>query len=77
MLNSMLGMIEVINERMNNEKSKWLCCPICGAKTRTKVFDSTVLIDFPLFCRECQKEIVVTLVEKRISYQENNNEPDR
>jgi len=48
--------------------SKWLCCPVCGKKTKTKIFSDTVLLEFPLFCRECRKEIVINLVLNRISY---------
>ena len=74
---SVSKVVSEMPEETKYNQSKWLCCPICGAKTRTKVLDSTIMIDFPLFCRKCKKEIIITLVAKRISYQENNNEPDR
>ena len=37
--------------------SRWIRCPICGSKTRTKVYDDTVLIKFPLYCPKCKKEM--------------------
>lgn len=36
--------------------SRWIRCPVCGSKTRTKVYDDTVLIKFPLYCPKCKKE---------------------
>ena len=51
----------------------WLLCPVCGGKTRTKVREDTVLINFPLFCPKCR---AVT----EISYEKGNmvlsEEPD-
>ncbi|MGN0772529.1 MAG: cysteine-rich KTR domain-containing protein [Candidatus Ventricola sp.] len=41
---------------MSQQTSKWLCCPICGAKTRTKVFEDTLMINFPLYCRKCKRD---------------------
>ena len=32
----------------------WLLCPVCGGKTRTKVQEDTVLVNFPLFCPKCR-----------------------
>ena len=37
--------------------------PICGGKTRTKVYEDTVLIKFPLYCPKCKKEILVDVVK--------------
>ena len=32
---------------MQNEK--WVLCPVCGNKTRIKIRENTVLLNFPLF----------------------------
>jgi len=40
-------------------KSEFIRCPRCGQKTRTKVLPSTVLVEFPLFCPKCKRELVV------------------
>lgn len=53
--------------------SRWIRCPICGSKTRTKVYDDTVLIKFPLFCPKCKKEIRVNVVQLKMVV---SNEPD-
>lgn len=60
---------------MNNQVngSRWIRCPICGSKTRTKVYDDTVLIKFPLYCPKCKKEIRVNVVQLKMIV---SNEPD-
>ncbi len=42
------------------DKEGWVRCPVCGAKTRTKVLASTVLFDFPLYCPKCHHTSVVS-----------------
>ena len=37
----------------------WVRCPVCGAKTRTKVRADTHLVRFPLYCPKCHRETVV------------------
>ena len=40
--------------------------PICGGKTRTKVYEDTVLVNFPLYCPKCKREFKVDLVKLRM-----------
>ena len=43
----------------NNQKdAKWFFCPICGNKTRTKVYENTVVLNFPLYCPKCKTKSV-------------------
>lgn len=52
---------------MNNPKeSLWVRCPICDGKTRTKVYGDTVLVNFPLFCPKCKKEIRIDVVQLKM-----------
>lgn len=53
---------------MGNKKgeSLWVQCPNCGGKTRTKVYEDTVLIKFPLFCPKCKKETLVDIVQLKM-----------
>lgn len=51
---------------MSIKKSLWILCPMCGGKTRSKVFEDTVLVNFPLFCPKCQKEILVDVVKLKM-----------
>lgn len=51
---------------MNTQKSLWILCPICRGKTRSKVYEDTVLVRFPLFCPKCQKEMLVDVVKLKM-----------
>lgn len=53
---------------MNGDKidSKWIHCPICDGKTRTKVYADTVMVKFPLFCPKCKKEIKIDVVKLKM-----------
>lgn len=53
--------------------SLWIRCPICNGKTRTKVYRDTVLLNFPLFCPKCKKEIRVNVVKLKMIL---SDEPD-
>ena len=44
---------------MNPMDEKWVLCPVCGAKTRLRLLQRTVLRDFPLFCPKCNKGVRV------------------
>lgn len=45
------------------DDSRWIRCPICNGKTRTKVYVDTVLIKFPLYCPKCKKETIVDVIQ--------------
>ena len=34
-------------------------CPVCGAKTRLRLLQSTILKNFPLFCPKCKHESII------------------
>ena len=44
------------------DKTEWILCPFCGSKTRNKVREDTVLINYPLYCPKCRQE---TLIEAK------------
>ncbi len=44
------------------EKADWIRCPICGNKTRDRLREDTVLINYPLYCPKCKQE---TLIEAK------------
>lgn len=54
---------------MDNDcyKKLWIHCPICGGKTRVKITEITVLLNFPLFCPKCKKETVVDIVKLKMT----------
>ena len=40
---------------------KWVLCPICGGKTRTKIRPDTEAKNLPILCRLCKNEAVVDI----------------
>ncbi len=42
-------------------ETKWLLCPSCHGKTRTKLRKDTILIRFLLFCPKCKKEMLINV----------------
>jgi len=60
---------------MNNRlrKTLWVRCPYCDGKTRIKVYEKTVMLNFPLYCRMCQRETVVNIVKLKMVI---SDEPD-
>ena len=59
--------------RKTNQDSLWIRCPTCNSKTRTKVYEDTILLNFPLFCPKCKKEYVINVVQLKMQV---SNEPD-
>ena len=39
----------------------WVLCPICTNKTRVKVRDDTILVNYPLFCPKCKQETLINV----------------
>ncbi|MBQ4579520.1 MAG: cysteine-rich KTR domain-containing protein [Clostridia bacterium] len=48
------------------KESLWVRCPICDNKTRVKVFEDTVLINFPLYCPWCKRETIINVVKLKM-----------
>lgn len=57
----------------DKKRSLWICCPVCGGKTRTKVYSDTVLVNFPLYCPKCKKEFSINVVQLKMIF---DHEPD-
>lgn len=45
------------------KSSRWIRCLICSGKTRTKVYEDTILVKFPIYCPKCKEEIRVDVVQ--------------
>lgn len=58
---------------MSAAEEKWIPCPVCGAKTRLRLLQKTVLRDFPLFCPKCRRESIINARNFQI---ERVNQPD-
>ena len=46
--------------------ARWVPCPICGSKTRIKIYSDTVLVKFPLYCRRCRRETRIDVVQLKM-----------
>ena len=53
---------------------EWVLCPVCGNKTRTKVREDTVLVNFPLYCPKCKHEILINLTNRTLTVIEDEDE---
>jgi len=49
------------------DNTKWLLCPACKNKTRTRVRSDTILKKFPLFCPKCKQEFLVNVQKQNTS----------
>lgn len=59
--------------KLDVRKTLWVRCPHCDRKTRIKVYEDTVMLNFPLFCPKCQRETVVNIVKLKMVI---SDEPD-
>ena len=47
-------------------EERWVLCPVCGAKTRLRLLQRTVLREFPLFCPKCRQESLINAANFQI-----------
>lgn len=41
-------------------------CPVCKGETGIKVFEDTVLLNFPLTCPCCRRETIINVVKLKL-----------
>lgn len=49
--------MEALNKE--DQKESWLICPLCGKKTRNRLRQDTILINYPLYCPKCKQTILI------------------
>ena len=49
------------------KKTEWILCPLCGNKTRNRVREDTVLINYPLYCPKCRQETLIEVTNLRMT----------
>lgn len=54
------------------EQNKWILCPVCGNKTRNRIREDTVLINYPLYCPKCKKETIINAQDMKVRLQNTN-----
>lgn len=50
-----------------NINNEWVLCPVCGGKTRNRLREDTVLINYPLFCPKCKKETLINAKDLKVT----------
>ena len=40
-------------------KTEWLLCPTCKGKTRDRIREDTILINYLLYCPKCKQEHLI------------------
>lgn len=58
---------------IREQQAYWICCSICGKKTKTRVYEDTVLLKYPLYCTKCKKETIINVVKLKTVI---SDEPD-
>lgn len=47
-------------------KSVWVNCPVCHNKAKTKIYQDTLALRFPMYCPKCKKEMRVDIIRRKI-----------
>lgn len=55
------------------KEAYWILCPACDSETSVKVFEDTVLVNFPLACPHCQKETIINVVKLKLVLADTEN----
>ncbi len=50
-----------------NERTKWIYCPVCRNKTRDRIGEDTILINYPLYCPKCKQETLIKVKNLQIT----------
>lgn len=48
------------------ENAEWILCPVCGNKTRYRIREDTILINYPLYCPKCKQESLIQAKQLKI-----------
>ena len=49
------------------KQTKWVLRPVCGSKTRNRIREDTVLMNFPLYCPKCRQETLIEVKDLRLT----------
>jgi hypothetical protein len=50
-----------------NERTKWIYCPVCRNKTRDRIGEDTILINYPLYCPKCKQETLIEILNLKVT----------
>lgn len=49
------------------QETHWILCPICGSKSRNRIREDTVLLNYPLYCPKCKQETLVDVKKLQVT----------
>ena len=44
----------------------WIYCPNCGNKTRDRLREDAILMNYPLYCPKCKRETLINAKKLQI-----------
>lgn len=54
------------------QETHWILCPVCGGKTRDRLREDTVLVNYPLYCPKCKQETLIDAEKLVVSPHDNS-----
>ena len=54
------------------QETHWILCPVCGGKTRDRLREDTVLVNYPLYCPKCKQETLTDAENLVVSPHDNS-----
>ena len=54
------------------QETHWILCPVCGGKTRARLREDTVLVNYPLYCPKCKLETLIDAENLVVSPHDNS-----
>ena len=54
------------------QETHWILCPVCGGKTRDRLQEDTVLVNYPLYCPKCKQETLIDAENLVVSPHKNS-----
>lgn len=60
--------------KLEQQPPHWLPCPICRERTDVKVYEDTVLFNFPLYCHHCKQETCIDMMQLRMARSSQKDE---
>ncbi|WP_195975062.1 cysteine-rich KTR domain-containing protein [Hydrogeniiclostridium mannosilyticum] len=54
------------------QETHWILCPVCGGKTRDRLREDTVLVNYPLYCPKCKLETLIDAENLVVSPHDNS-----
>lgn len=47
--------------------ANWIRCPVCGNKTRDKIREDTIFMNYLLYCPKCKQESLIQVKQLNIT----------